>query len=73
MAMTMTQKILANKAGLEKVEAGQVLAIISDPYTADVLQEVRAPVSGIVAFAHNETLAYQNTAVYKLIPEEDEL
>ena len=43
------------------------------PYTADVLQEVRAPVSGIVAFAHNETLAYQNTAVYKLIPEEDEL
>ena len=60
------------KAG-EKVEAGQVLAIISDPYTADVLQEVRAPVSGIVAFAHNETLAYQNTAVYKLIPEEDEL
>ena len=60
------------KAG-EKVEAGQVLAIISDPYTADVLQEVRASVSGIVAFAHNETLAYQNTAVYKLIPEEDEL
>jgi predicted deacylase len=60
------------KAG-EKVEAGQVLAIISDPYTADVLQEVRAPISGIVAFAHNETLAYQNTAVYKLIPEEDEL
>ena len=50
-----------------------MLAIISDPYTADVLQEVRAPVSGIVAFAHNETLAYQNTAVYKLIPEEDEL
>ena len=50
-----------------------MLAIISDPYTADVLQEVRASVSGIVAFAHNETLAYQNTAVYKLIPEEDEL
>ena len=57
----------------EKVEEGQTLAMISDPYTAEVLQEIKAPVSGIVAFAHNETLAYQNTAVYKLIPEEDEL
>lgn len=56
----------------EKVEAGQVLAIISDPYTAELRQSVTAPVSGIVAFAHNETMAYQNTAVYKLIPEEDE-
>ena len=60
------------KAG-EKVEAGQVLAVITDPYTADILQEITSPVSGIVAFAHNETLAYQNTAVYKLIQEEDEL
>ena len=57
----------------EKVEKGQLLAIISDPYTAEVLQEIRAPIPGIVAFAHNETLAYQNTAVYKLIPEEDEI
>lgn len=60
------------KAG-EKVEAGQVLAVITDPYTAEILQEITSPVSGIVAFAHNETLAYQNTAVYKLIQEEDEL
>ena len=37
------------------------------------ISTIKAPVSGIVAFAHNETLAYQNTAVYKLIPEEDEL
>lgn len=60
------------KAG-EKVEAGQVLAVITDPYTAEILQEITSPVSGIVAFAHNETLAYQNTAVYKLIQGEDEL
>ena len=60
------------KAG-EKVDLGEVLAIISDPYTAEVLQIIKAPISGIVAFAHNETMAYQNTAVYKLIPEEDEL
>jgi predicted deacylase len=57
----------------EKVEKGDVLAVITAPYTGDVLQEIIAPVTGIVAFAHNETLAYQNTAVYKLIPKEDEL
>ena len=57
----------------EKVDKGDVLATISDPYTAELLQLVEAPISGVVAFAHNETMAYQNTAVYKLIPEEDEL
>lgn len=57
----------------EKVEKGQKLAEICSPYTAEILQTVSAPVSGIVAFVHNETMAYQNTAVYKLIPEEDEL
>ena len=57
----------------EKVESGQKLAEIRSPYTAGLLQIVSASVSGTVAFAHNETMAYQNTAVYKLIPEEDEL
>lgn len=51
----------------EEVEKGQRLAIVRDPYTGEVRQEIKAPVEGIVAFAHNETLAYQNTAVYKLI------
>ncbi len=57
----------------EKVEVGQELAKISDPYTGELLQIVKAPIAGIVVFAHNETMAYQYTAVYKLIPEQDEL
>ncbi|MDD5948435.1 MAG: M14 family metallopeptidase [Lachnospiraceae bacterium] len=55
----------------EKVEPGQVLARIMDPYLGVQKQEITAPVEGTVAFAHNETMAYQNTAVFKLIPEEE--
>ena len=55
----------------EKVEQGQVLARIMDPYLGVQKQEITAPVEGTVAFAHNETMAYQNTAVFKLIPEEE--
>jgi len=38
-----------------------------------VKQTIHAPINGTVAFVHNETLAYQNTAVIKLISEEDVL
>ncbi|MEE3395254.1 MAG: hypothetical protein VZQ97_04965, partial [Candidatus Onthomonas sp.] len=37
------------------------------------LSYIQLAVYGTVAFVHNETLAYQNTAVIKLISEEDVL
>ncbi len=55
----------------EKVEKGRLLAKIADPYTAEIRQEIISPIDGIVAFSHNEIMAYQNTAVYKLIAEDD--
>ena len=58
------------KAG-EKVEKNQLLAKILNPYTGESRQEIRSPLEGIIAFVHNETLAYQNTAVIKVIPEEN--
>ena len=60
------------KAG-ERVLAGTVLAAVTDPYTGEIRQIITAPIDGTVAFVHNETLAYQNTAVFKLIAEEDVL
>lgn len=54
------------KAG-QRVSKGDRLARISDPYTGEVRQLLRAPEDGVVAFVHNETLAYQQTAVIKLI------
>ena len=56
-----------------KVTAGEILALVTDPYTGEVKQTIHAPINGTVAFVHNETLAYQNTAVIKLISEEDVL
>ena len=55
----------------ESVERGQLLAKITDPYTAALKQEIRANENGIIAFAHNEILMYQNTAAFKLIREEE--
>ena len=55
----------------ESVERGQLLAKITDPYTAALKQEIRATENGIIAFAHNEILMYQNTAAFKLIREEE--
>lgn len=54
------------KAG-QRVQKGDVLARIVAPYTGEVRQLIKASEDGIVAFVHNETLAYQYTAVIKLI------
>lgn len=53
----------------QRVEKGQLLATILDPYEGTVRSELRAPVYGVVAFAGDEPMTYENTAVLKLIPE----
>ena len=53
------------------VAAGKELAVITDPYTAEVRQQITSPIDGIIAFLHDETLAFQNTAMIKLIADED--
>lgn len=55
----------------EQVKEGQTLAYVNDPYTGEQKAKITAPIDGTIAFAHNETMAYQNTAVFKLIPEEN--
>ena len=55
----------------ERVAKDQLLARILDPYEGFVLSELRAPVFGVVAFAGDEPMTYENTAVLKLIREEE--
>ncbi len=52
----------------QRVKKGDTLAQITDPYTGEMVQMMTAPVDGVVAFLTNETLAYQHSAVIKLIP-----
>lgn len=54
----------------EEIERGQILARVLDPYEGEVLDTLKAPVDGVVFFAHDEPLTYANTAVFKLVPQE---
>lgn len=51
----------------EKVEIGQSLANILDPYEGKILETLYAPFHRVVFFVHNEPLVYANTAAVKLI------
>ena len=48
------------------VKEGQVLARILDPYDCRVLEEVKAPVSGTVFFAHNKPLTLEHAIIYRI-------
>lgn len=50
------------------VSAGETLARIIDPYTAEVREEVTAPVDGTVFFAHNRPLALEHGIIFRIQP-----
>jgi len=50
------------------VAAGETLANIIDPYTAEVREEVKAPTDGTVFFAHNRPLALEHGIIFRLQP-----
>ena len=54
-----------------RVEKGQLIARVLDPLDATVKEELTATVDGLVFFAHNEPLTYADTAVIKLVVEEE--
>ena len=66
--------IIARRAGIfyrmtgagPHVKEGQVLARILDPYDCSVLEEVKAPVSGTVFFAHNKPLTLEHAIIYRI-------
>ena len=55
----------------EEVVRGQLLARIMDPYTNEAKCELISPVSGVVNFLHDGAMTYENTAVFKIIEEEE--
>jgi len=54
------------KAG-EKVQSGQPLANIMNPYEGEIMETLYSPVDGTVFFIHNAPITYANTAVIKLL------
>ena len=71
--------VIARRAGIfyrlkntgMQVSEGEVLARILNPYDSSVLEEVKAPVSGEIFFAHNKPLVLEHAILYRIIREEE--
>ena len=50
-----------------KVQEGEPLARIIDPYEGNVRAEITAPTDGIIFFAHNKPLALANTLLFNIL------
>lgn len=51
----------------KEVTQGQLLAYILDTGEGEIIEELYAPASGIVFFAHNKPMVYAHTAVFKVL------
>lgn len=50
------------------VQKGQVIARIMHPYEGSVVVEVKSPCDGMVFFARNKSITYQNTVLFRINP-----
>lgn len=70
-----TQQVRSESSGLFKslieigrrVERGDVLGIISDPFDCELISEIRSPISGTVYFEYHNPLINSNTVCFKII------
>lgn len=51
----------------QKVDEGQVIARIIHPYTGQLISEVKSPCHGIIFFARNKSITYQNTVLFRIL------
>ncbi len=55
----------------EHVDKRQVIARIMHPYEGKVVATVKSPVSGVVFFARNKSITFQNTILFRLIEDSE--
>ena len=55
------------KGARAKVQEGEPLARIIDPYEGSVRAEITSPTDGIIFFAHNKPLALANTLLFNIL------
>lgn len=63
--------IVEREAGQE-VEEGEVIARIMHPYEGYQVCELKSPVSGIIFFARNKSITFQNTLLFRIIESNEE-
>lgn len=52
----------------QAVTCGQILAKIMHPYDGSLVASVKSPCDGIVFFARNKSITYQNTQLFRIKP-----
>lgn len=70
-----TKQIQSEEAGIfrsfieigKRVERGDVLGIITDPFDGEIVSEIRSTVSGTVYFEYHDPLINSNTVCFKII------
>lgn len=70
-----TKQIQSESAGIfkslteigKRVERGDVLGIISDPFDGEIISKIRSSVSGTVYFEYHDPLINSNTVCFKII------
>ncbi len=70
-----TKQIRSEAAGIfrsvvaigKRVDRGDLLGVISDPFEGEVVSEIRSPVSGTVYFEYHDPLINSNTVCFKII------
>ena len=72
-----TITVQTSKAGLfnlsvktgQKVKKDDVLASIHKAFEGDIIEELKAPVDGIIFFNHNKPMVYAKTIAFKILAE----
>jgi len=54
----------------QPVTTGQVIARIIHSYTGQLISEVTSPCDGIIFFARNKSITYQNTVLFRILKSE---
>ena len=63
--------LLVDREAGSRVQAGEIIARIMHPYEGRIVQNVQSPVSGIVFFARNKAITFQNTLLFRIIAQQD--
>ncbi len=51
----------------QKVTKGETIAVIVHPYEGKVISEVTSPCDGMIFFARNKSITYQNTVLFRIL------
>ena len=59
--------LLRRRGPGDKVAQGETIALIIDPYTSEVREEIRAPADGVIFFARHAQILPSHTVVFRII------